>query len=70
MYARFSGQGRQLLHIYTFLESISYIKLDHTLYSIKYGIYFELSTMRMLCEGDIPAADFSCCMSDEIDHRF
>ena len=50
------------IYIYTFSESISYVKLDHTLYSIEYGIYFELSTLRMLCEGDMPAADFLCCM--------
>ena len=41
--ARFSGKGRQSLHIYVMRTRkmlISYIRLDHTLYSINYGTQF------------------------------
>ena len=42
--ARFSGEGRQSLHIIIYVMRIrkmliSYVTLDHTLYSINYGIY-------------------------------
>ena len=41
--ARFSGKGRQSLHTCIYVMRIckmliSYVKLDHTLYSINYGI--------------------------------
>ena len=43
--ARFSGKGRQSLHIIIIINimricknRISYVRLDHTLYSINYGI--------------------------------
>ena len=38
--ARFSGKGRQSLHIYVMRihkMRISYVRLDHTLYSINHG---------------------------------
>ena len=35
--ACFSGKGRQWLHIHVMRICISYVKLDHTLYSINYG---------------------------------
>ena len=45
----FSGKGRQLLHIYTLRELlISYVKLDHTLYSINYGIKITFVTCTII----------------------
>ena len=38
--ARFSGKGRQSFHVMRILRMlISYVKLDHALYSINYGNY-------------------------------
>ena len=38
---RFSGKGRQSLHVIRICKNrISYVRLDHTLYSINYGTIY------------------------------
>ena len=56
--ARFSGKGRQSLHIIYVMRIrkmlISYVRLDHTLYSINYGII----------HVSIQGSDFKECLNN------
>ena len=65
--ARFSGKGRQSLHIYTYVMRICkmlipYVRLDHTLYSINYGIIIYIIVANCPeTDGTVPKIlDMSC----------